>query len=186
MKNKSYPIDLSALTVTRPPGRLEIELRWRSFVYNLALILGVVSVSVMISTQWNTLTFNGFTFQEKPFAIVICAVAFALLAFTYYCLARFFNKTKMVISGNQLTITHGPMPWHKNSVLPIADISSFEIKVRREKTSKGEGPPFYRVEAVLTSGKRKMVTPYHEDEDLIKEIGRLIREYVNEFRNSPV
>ncbi|MBN8706811.1 MAG: hypothetical protein J0L62_13125 [Bacteroidetes bacterium] len=178
MKKKSYLIDLSALTVTNQTGGLEIELKWRSFVYILALILGVVAVTVMISTQWKTLTFTGFTFLEKPFAIVICAVAFALLAFTYYCLARFFNKTRIVISDHLMTITHGPLPWHLNTVLSLSDIRLFEVKVRREKTRQGQGPPFYRIEALLHSGKWKMITPYHEDEDLIREIERLIRDQV--------
>lgn len=178
MKNKSNQVDLSALTVTHSTDQLVIELKWRSFVYNLALILGIVAVTVMIITQWQTLTFSGFTFEEKPYAIVMVAVTFALLAFTYYCTVRFFNKTRIIISNDRVSIIHEPLPWHKNSVLFLSEIKAVEVKVRREKTRQGQGPPFFRLEAKLAEGKWKLITPYHEDEDLIREIETLIRKQI--------
>jgi hypothetical protein len=182
MKKNFDPIHRSAITVIRSADRLEIELKWRSFDYILALILGIVGITVMLSTQWETLTFTGFTFQEKPFSIVICGVALVLLAFIYYCIARFFNKTKLDFFENNLFVTHGPIPFHKNSIFSLSDINSFEVNVRREKTNRGEGPPFFRVEAVFLSGKRKMITAYHEDEELIGEIARIVSDYVKGIR----
>jgi len=175
MTPEKRAIRFPELTAAGFPDRKELVLKWRSISYILLGVLVLVAFGIMVSTQWQTLTFS--RPETGPYDIVMAIVAFVLVFFIYYCFVRFFNSTRITVFQDRMVVDHGPLPWHFDRVVQRKDLLKLDTAVRREKTSKGEGPPFFRIEAELKTGRRVPLTPYHEDPDLIKEVGGILQEW---------
>jgi hypothetical protein len=68
---------------------------------------------------------NGFDLIMVVFPIGHVAVGVAL---TYYLVAGFLNKTKVMVDFESLTVSHGPIPWRGNRSLRREDVKEIELE----------------------------------------------------------
>ncbi len=80
------------------------------------------------------------------------------IAITYFAITNFFNKTKIDLIGDQLTIKHGPIPWFKgDQEVNINDIQQFYVKEISKKND--DTVSFnYGVWAMMRNGTRLDLT----------------------------
>jgi hypothetical protein len=68
---------------------------------------------------------NGFDLMMVVFPIGHVAVGVGL---TYYVVAGFLNKTKVMVDFENLTVSHGPIPWRGNQSLRREDVKEIELE----------------------------------------------------------
>ena len=80
------------------------------------------------------------------------------IAITYTVVTNFFNKTKIDLIGDQLTIKHGPIPWFKgDKEVNINDIEQFYVKEIKKQTQNGSIYN-YGVWGIMRDGSRLDLT----------------------------
>ena len=76
------------------------------------------------------------------------------IAITYSVVTNFFNKTKIDLIGDQLTIKHGPIPWFKgDQEVNVNDIEQFYVKELKKNNKNGTSFN-YGVWGIMRNGNR--------------------------------
>ena len=114
---------------------------------------GVAAFSVF----WNVVLYRSvFSDWGAPallriFPLIHLAVGFSLL---YWALALLRNRTTIVITDDELSVTHGPVPWPGKQRIAISELTQLFTEERLEQGRSRERR-FYDLSAVMKDGRRK-------------------------------
>ncbi len=72
--------------------------------------------------------------MAKFFAPLFIAVGICI---TYYTLARWLNRTHVLVSPGKIAVRHKPIPWYGNKEIPVVDIKQLYSKEKVRRSSKG-------------------------------------------------
>ncbi|MGL4369958.1 MAG: hypothetical protein ACRCUT_09855 [Spirochaetota bacterium] len=180
--------------ISRTGHELLIRHRWFSWLYLILTAMlffllifiglqGFISamigrIHLLISSpaafheQMNAMgAYNFFT----SFMLDLCILIFIL--FVYYGLCKLFNTTKIRATKDQITSSHGPLPWPWaiGKTVQTPAVKAFSIARRIERTSKS-AIPYYRVMA--DDGTRKTaLTTWMEDDEPAKEMMNALAQF---------
>lgn len=100
----------------------------------------------------------------KIFPLIHVAVGLGL---TYFVVCMFVNRTFVGVAGGNLTVTHTPLPWPGNRVMPAADIEQLYCFERVHRGKNGTSIT-YEVNAVDRGGRKvKLVGGLQEAEQAL-------------------
>lgn len=94
-------------------------------------------------------------FSQKEWFMALFATLHTLvgIGLTYYVIACFFNRTRIMVMFDKLIIQHGPVPLKKNHTIESKDIKQLYCKKEDTRGSRGRSSTTYEVHAELTSGE---------------------------------
>ena len=72
----------------------------------------------------------------------------------YYTIARWLNRTCIVVSRDKITVHHGPLPWLGNKELEASNCRQFYSEVKEYRGGKGGTTRIYEVYASTRDGRR--------------------------------
>jgi len=159
-------------------NRLEIIRKWFSPKYIFLTFFTVFWNGFMI--MWFGITITKGAWPLAAVGLLHGGVGVWLL---YTVLAGYLNKTVIAVSGRELSITHGPLPWRGNKQLKSSNITQVYCK---ERIHPGRQPNCtYEVQAILRGGAHeKLLSGLDESEQALyleQEIERFL-----EIENRPV
>lgn len=83
------------------------------------------------------------------FPVAYLAVGVGL---TYYTLAGFLNRSKLVVDRGAFSVSHGPLPWLGSLHVPVTQVRQLYCK---EKPGKQDSGPTYQLSVILSDGRKK-------------------------------
>src|SRR5262249_40917382 len=109
--------------------------------------------------------------SDQPLTFPFVACALVEIAFAYLTLAHLFNRTRVVVDGETIEVSHGPIPWPGGKKTELARLA--QIFVHREvygSTKKSRTVEF-RVRAKTVGGDDVLLVngPMHPDRALAIE-----------------
>jgi hypothetical protein len=72
---------------------------------------------------------------------------------TYYTLAGFFNRSRILVTRQEVVIAHGPLPWRGNLRISALDLEQLYCQ---EEANRGKNGTYYRYQlsALLRDGRK--------------------------------
>jgi hypothetical protein len=106
-----------------------------------------------------TVIWNGFIFanvrgmiQDGAFLVLLFPAIGVVLA--YYTIARWLNRTRIVVSRDKITVRHGPLPWLGNKELEASNCQAIWPEEKEYRGGKGGTRRIYQVYASTHDGRR--------------------------------
>lgn len=138
------------------PANLQVEelgssfrVRWRWFQWHLVFLVLFCVIWDGFLVVWYTIGFlTGAPILFLVFPLLHVAVGVGL---TYFVVCGFLNSTTLEITGGNLAIRHGPLPWRGNLSRPVQDFRQFYCQ-ERAIHSKNSLRHVYDVHALLVDG----------------------------------
>lgn len=135
-------------------ARRIIRFRWHS-PQSKWLVLAVICAPIVMEIGWHELL----TSRYAQSLLAILASCFLYVAF-----AGWFNSSTITIEGEQLTVTHGPLPWPGNRSLHVRTIRKFEVVEHYVQTETGQRLT-YRLIAKNRSGDDiRLISAFTKDD----------------------
>lgn len=135
-------------------NELEIIVGWYSpIAVGLALLLII----------WAASTFSAYVdlFTGRSsllFAVLHTFQLVVSIAFGYFILCLFLNKTILRLNRTDLRVMHRPLPWFgNNKQLKVAEIQQLYVKEKVRQFRKGSNSYRYVLMAKMTSGTEKSI-----------------------------
>jgi predicted Zn finger-like uncharacterized protein len=153
-------------------NRLEITRKWFSPKYIFLTFFTVFWDGFMV--MWFGIAITKGVWPMAVFGLLHGGVGVWLL---YTVLAGYLNKTVIAVSGRELSITHGPLPWRGNKHLKSSNITQVYCKERIQH-GKHSTNYTYEVQAILRGGAHeKLLSGLDESEQALyleQEIERFL------------
>ncbi len=128
---------------------LRITQRWFSFKYIPMAFFCVAWDSFLVF--WYSIALT----QDGPWIMAVFPIAHVAVGvgLTYYTLAGFFNRTRILVSRREVAITHEPLPWLGNVRLNVMDLEQLYCQ---EEANQGKNGTYYRYQlsALLKDGRK--------------------------------
>jgi hypothetical protein len=139
--------------VSHEGGGLEISWRWFNYTLIFMALFCVAWDSFLVF--WYTMAFRHGQLIMVIFPLAHVAVGVGL---TYTTIAGFFNKTKVKVSGRELTVRSGPIPWLGNRSLNVNELADFAVESPSSGSysrfvSTNRSLPTFKVNAISTDGR---------------------------------
>ena len=139
-----------AITIEDWGGNLIINRRWFSLGFVFLLFFCAAWDGFLVF--WYKMAFaDDAPLMMKIFPIGHLAVGVGL---TYFTLAGFLNTTRITAGSSEVTVRHGPLPWLGNRTIPASDIEQLYCTEHTCRHSNETTSITYRVNAVLSGGKK--------------------------------
>jgi hypothetical protein len=178
----------AGMTIRQSGSNLEIEKRWfgRSTVRNT--VFSVIWLGFIGGMMWSWHMRPGGSPSASLYPdLPDLALLFQLpllgfgVVFAYRNVADWLNRTFVTVSGESLTIRHGPLPWRRGIVIAIADIQQFQVK-KSSLVRRGRGPGQYvdtfEVHAVLRDGRSNMLVTGFDMPNQAQQLKQEIENYL--------
>lgn len=131
---------MDGLTITR---------RWMTHSIWILLFFTVVWNGFMV--MWNGMALSRGDGRMALFSILHVSIGIFLI---YMVLATFLNTTKVIVSGDFVTVRIGPLPWLGNKRLMKGELEQLYC-TERVKHSKNGPSVTYQVEVILIGNRRE-------------------------------
>lgn len=126
------------ITIEEKSGELTIIRRWFSpvfiftaffvFFWNTMLIGYYAGIIYSILEKGEGLIITSSEAVSLSFPLVHLLLG---IAFFYYTICGFINKTRICISFDKVSVTHGPLPWFGNKAIAVHDIKQLYCQQHR-------------------------------------------------------
>lgn len=130
------------MSIEEKSGELTIIRRWFSlmfiFMSFFVLFWNTIVIAYYIGIFYSIFQKGEGLVITHEEALTLCVPLLHLLlglGFLYYTICGFFNKTQILITFEQICVTHGPIPWFGNRTIAIHDIQ--QLFCKEHKGSKG-------------------------------------------------
>lgn len=163
--------------------RLTIRRRWFTPAVFFLIFFCIAWDSFLVF--WYSMALGG---NGPPGAFGLIFILFPIahvavgVGLTYFCIASLFNTTKISVDRQELTVTHGPIPWAGNRRIPSLSVRQLYVTDKthgRTNNSNHRVPTIsYEVNAVDEHG-RKIKLAKIEKLDEALSIERLIEQYLD-------
>jgi len=160
------------LTVSTEGGELRIERRWYTWMALLAAFFCVTWLGVFVF--WYLLVFMH---PSRAISLLALLHGGAGLALVYATVALFVNRTVIVVTGADLTIRHGPLPWPGSRDVPAAGLEQLHCE-KHVRRSRGGTTITYSVLARSTDGRATPLVRGLSDRDQAHFIEQQIEHYL--------
>lgn len=117
----------SGLRLERKPSGLVITLSWRNMASWALLPLGLVAAGLPVllylklrDVRWN-----------DPIQLLLPVFGSVGVVFLYIVIRLLVNVTRLEVTPQRITISHGPLPWRKPSEVPATTIRQIEVRPYR-------------------------------------------------------
>lgn len=137
------------ITLEKSYGRLEISWRWFSWKYIPLAFFCVAWDSFLCFWYSMAIGMPGVPWIMIVFPIGHLAVGVGL---TYYTLAGFFNRSKLLVNQGVFSVRHDPLPWWGELNVPISEIDQLYCK---EKHSSKNNSSTYQLSVILKDERKK-------------------------------
>lgn len=138
---------------------LKIQRRWFSLRYVPLAFFCIVWDVFLVFWYAMELGAEGLPWLVTLFPIVYIIIGLAL---TYFTVAVFINQTNLEVTAAEFKISHGPLPWFGQLILPTREITQFYTKhVPGNRTTFA-----YDLHVVTRDGKSRKVLRYLETPDI--------------------
>ncbi len=153
IQNNREPVPMPTSITMKASGLgLPICRRWFSPVFIFLAFFCVLWNGFLVF--WYLMAFGG---DETPIIVKIFPVGHVAVGvfITYYTIAGFLNTTKLHINQNIMSIKHSPLPWFGNQTLELHNIQQLYCTNHYHTRKNGGGYYTYRLNAILSNGKKK-------------------------------
>lgn len=101
-----------------------ITIRWRNMASWALLPLGIVAVAMPVGLffKLRDLPWN------DPIQLLVVMFGIVGLIFGYIVIRRLVNVTRLELTPQRITISHGPLPWRRPSEVAIDTIRTVEVR----------------------------------------------------------
>lgn len=112
------------LSVQRLDTRVILSIRWRNMASWALLPLGIVAVAMPVGLffKLRDLSWN------DPIQLLVVVFGIVGLIFGYIVIRRLVNVTRLELTPQSITISHGPLPWRRPSEVAIDTIRTVEVR----------------------------------------------------------
>lgn len=130
----------------------ELSLSWRWFTLPVLFLVFFCIAWDSFLVFWYGIALT----TDAPWIMSVFPIAHVAvgLGLTYYTVASLFNTTRLRIAGGELKMQHGPIPWRGEVNLPASDIEQVFCTEKIHRGKHGHRSWTYRVNAMLTDGRR--------------------------------
>jgi hypothetical protein len=131
------------------PTEVTIEWRWFHPSRHLFMLLFAICWNAFL-VFWYTTAFSG----SGPWLVYVFPLGHVAVGvgIGYGALAGLLNKTTVAVSGRELIVRHGPLPWRGNHRIPASEVLQF-YAVEKEDRGKNGVTLTYGVKAVMNGGR---------------------------------
>ena len=118
--------------------------------------LGLIPL-VFFCIAWDSFLINWYAMAltgKGPWIMVVFPIVHVAVGvgLTYSCIAGFLNTTRIDIQRDSLTVSHGPVPWRGNRVIPALSLDQLYCKEKISNNRNGVRHT-YSVMAVTKNGE---------------------------------
>jgi hypothetical protein len=131
------------------PGDVAISWRWFRPSQHVFMLFFAICWNAFLVFWYTTAVTSGGPWLMYVFPLVHVAVGVSI---GYGALTGLLNKTTVVVSGGELIVRHGPLPWRGNHRIPAAEIEQL-YAVANEQRNKNGVSHTYDVKAVMKGGR---------------------------------
>ena len=112
------------LSVQRLDTRVILSISWRNMASWALLPLGMVAASIPVGLffKLRDLPWN------DPIQLLVVVFGIVGLVFSYIVIRRLLNVTRLEITPQRITISHGPLPWRRPSKVATDTIRTIEVR----------------------------------------------------------
>jgi hypothetical protein len=112
------------LSVQRLDTRVILSISWRNMASWALLPLGMVAASIPVGLffKLRDLPWN------DPIQLLLVVFGIVGLVFSYIVIRRLLNVTRLEITPQRITISHGPLPWRRPSKVATDTIRTIEVR----------------------------------------------------------
>ena len=112
------------LSVQRLYTREILSISWRNMASWALLPLGMVAASIHVGLffKLRDLPWN------DPIQLLLVVFGIVGLVFSYIVIRRLLNVTRLEITPQRITISHGPLPWRRPSEVATDTIRTIEVR----------------------------------------------------------
>ncbi len=178
---------------------IEIRLRWFARVYAFLLAIEVTSIAALFAfgiyamagrqfiimiTDFNSFTDSIKANQNEP--IITLFVVLGTLVFLlgiYYSLSRVLNSTVITATPEDITVSHGPVPWARGCVVRRGAFNRFEVEEHAQRT-KGGTTYYYRL-AAKRDDETHRLTVYLQDDAHLRAVKEELDRFYSLAESSP-
>jgi hypothetical protein len=112
------------LSVQRLDTRVILSISWRNMASWALLPLGMVAASIPVGLffKLRDLPWN------DPIQLLVVVFGIVGLVFSYIVIRQLLNVTRLEITPQRITISHGPLPWRRPSKVATDTIRTIEVR----------------------------------------------------------
>ena len=165
----------AGLSLERSGATTTVSISWRNMASWGLLPLGVVAAAIPI----------GLFFKLRdlpwidPIQLVVVVFGIVGLVFSYVVIRRLLNVTRLEVTPQRITISHGPLPWRRPSEVATDTIRKVEVRPFRWRYD-GNVATHYYVWAVHEDGNETCLL----ERDTTKEQANLVRDEIQQVLNA--
>jgi len=162
MSNAIEPALPESLTIIDHGTYVEIVRRWFGPM-TLAMTVFVLDWNGFLAAWYGAATEGG-GLVELLFPIGHVGVGVGL---TYWVVAGWINKTRIMIGDGLVGVRHGPIPWFGNRDFELADLAQVYV-IERTHTSKNGTSTSYELRAMTKAGRDvKLASGFKRSEEAL-------------------
>lgn len=171
----------AGITVDDSGSDLRLEYRWFKFVALFLVFFCAVWDGFLVFWYGTALSQKDTPWIMVLFPIGHLAVGVGL---TYFTLCLFVNKTTVSITGYELRVRHGPLPWPGERTIPTSDLEQLycEEVVSRNKNGTSIS---YKVHALDRHGGQVTLLSGLDDRTQARFIEQTVEDWL-EIKDRPV
>jgi hypothetical protein len=112
------------LSVQRLDTRVILSISWRNMASWALLPLGIVAAAIPVALffKLRDLPWN------DPIQLLFVVFGIVGLIFSYIVIRRLLNVTRLEVTPQRITISHGPLPWRRPSEVATDTIRTVEVR----------------------------------------------------------
>lgn len=184
----------AGLTIRKEGLNLGIEKRWfdrytiRNAVFAAIWLVFTSWMTWVWHTRFGTRPFWPLDLQWNGLPILVQSVFFGFgVVFAYRTAADWLNRTFVTISGERLSIRHGPLPWRGSMDIAVSDIRQLQVKQSSwgRRVRPGQTVHQFEVHAVLADGPSRKLLDDFDMPAQAHQIKQEIEEYLALKKGAP-
>ena len=136
------------LRLERKSSGLIVTVNWRNMASWALLPLGLIAAALPVLLSFKLL---GMPWND-PIRLLMLAFGVMGVVFLYIVVRRLVNVTRLEVTPERITISHGPLPWRRPSEVAAETIRRLEVRQSRS-SYEGRVATHYHLWAVHESGR---------------------------------
>lgn len=157
------------LSVQRLDARVILSIRWRNMASWALLPLGMVAAAIPV---WLLFALSDLPWND-PIQLLLVVFGIVGLIFSYIVIRRLLNTTRLEVTPQRITISHGPLPWRRPSEVATDTIRTIEVRPYQWRYE-GSVATHYHVWSVHKEGRETCLL----ERDTTKEQATQVRDEI--------
>jgi hypothetical protein len=168
------------LDVVDHGSHVELVLKW--FSWKIAAMTGFAILWDAFLINWYTRVAPGADPMATYFPLIHVALG---LGVTYYVIAGWCNRTRILVGQGKVAIRHSPIPWFGNIEIDSSNLKQVYTQERVGRSRRGNDHTTYEVRAVTEDGRNMKLLGGLETSEQALSIEHQIEKHLR-IRDVPV